>query len=416
MRIGLIVGTRPEIIKTWSVIEEIKSRKDIDLVLIHTGQHYDYEMSKVFFEDLSIRQPDYYLEVGSHPPPVLQTTRIMQEVSKVLSKEPMDILLVQGDTNSCMGAALAAVQMKVPIGHIEAGCRSFDRTMPEEINRTVIDSIANLLFAPSETAYHNLMMEGHDDSRAFLTGNTALDALEEGLRLTESRDIPAATPYAVATIHRAANTDDRGRLSQILEALSKLPMKCIFPIHPRTEKMIETFNLIDIVHGSLETTKPIGYISFINLLKHSSLVITDSGGVQEEAVLLGKPTVTIRKNTEWPETVWIGLNELTKATAADIVSSSELVMKRTETKQDNLYLGNAGHRIVDVIVNAHNKSELVYEEVSLIDRGYPELQIKESREGHLIAFDERGYPVRENGKRFLVKGYRPLKFEQDGEG
>jgi UDP-N-acetylglucosamine 2-epimerase (non-hydrolysing) len=415
MRIGLIVGTRPEIIKTWSVIEEINSSEKLELILIHTGQHYDYEMSMVFFEDLSIQEPDYYLDVGSHPP-VIQTIRIMEKVADVLSQESLDILLVQGDTNSCMGAAISSIQNGVPVGHIEAGCRSFDRTMPEEINRIVVDSIANLLFAPSETAYHNLMMEGCDDSRTFMTGNTTLDALEEGLRLTESRDIPIETPYAVATIHRAANTDDRERLSQILKALSKLPMTCIFPIHPRTEKMIETFNLNDIVHGSLEITKPVGYVSFINLLKHSSLVITDSGGVQEEAVLLGKPTVTIRRNTEWPETVWVGLNELTKAKAADIISSSELIMKRTETKQDNLYLGSAGRKIVDVIVNAHNKNELVYKEVSLIDRGYPELQIKESREGHLIAFDERGYPVRENGKRFLVKGYRPLKFEQDDMG
>ena len=412
MRIGLIVGTRPELIKTWSVIEEINSRESLELVLIHTGQHYDYELSKVFFEDLSIREPDYYLDVGSHPP-VIQTIRIMEKVAEVLSKESLDILLVQGDTNSCMGAAISSIQNGVPVGHIEAGCRSYDRTMPEEINRIVIDSISNILFAPSETAYHNLMAEGCEPIRTHMTGNTALDALEEGLRLTERHDALYDAPYAVATIHRASNTDNKERLSEILTGLSNLPMRCIFPIHPRTQKMIDEFGLEKQVQSSLELIKPVGYISFINLLKQSSLVITDSGGVQEEAVLLGKPTVTIRKNTEWPETVWIGRNILVTAQASDIISSSEEILERSKSEQTDLYLGNAGKRIVDAIVHASKENLLEFKETPLNEMGYPELRLETDSDDYIVAFDEEGYPVTKKGKRFLVKGYRPLVFEQD---
>jgi len=414
MRIGLIVGTRPELIKTWSVIEEINSRESFELVLIHTGQHYDHEMSKVFFEDLSIQEPDYYLDVGSHPP-VIQTIRIMEKVAEVLSKENLDILLVQGDTNSCMGAAIASIQCNVPVGHIEAGCRSFDRTMPEEINRIVIDSFSNILFAPSDTAYHNLMAEGCDPTRTHMAGNTALDALEEGLRLTEASEVQYDTPYAVATIHRASNTDNKERLSQILEGLSNLPMKCIFPIHPRTQKMIQKFGLECQTKSSLEIIKPVGYISFINILKHSSLVVTDSGGVQEEAVLLGKPTLTIRKNTEWPKTVWVGKNILVNALSSEIISSAEVILARSKSIQDDLYMGNAGQKIVDAIFHAKEERLLEFKETPLIKMGYPELRLQTSSEEYIVAFDERGFPILENGKHYLVKGYRPLVFEQDEE-
>ncbi|MHA2213705.1 MAG: UDP-N-acetyl glucosamine 2-epimerase, partial [Candidatus Thorarchaeota archaeon] len=177
MKAAIVVGTRPEFIKTWSVINEVKKRDEIESVLIHTGQHYDYEMSQAFFEDLSIEEPSHYLGVGSHSA-VEQTTRIAAGIAKVLAEEEPQILLVQGDTNSAMAAAIATVKSEVPVGHIEAGCRSYDRTMPEEINRIAIDAVSSLLFAPSSVALHNLLREGADPGRAILVGNTAVDALD----------------------------------------------------------------------------------------------------------------------------------------------------------------------------------------------------------------------------------------------
>ncbi len=412
MRIAVVVGTRPEFIKTWSVLKECEAREDVESILIHTGQHYDYEMSQAFFEDLSIREPDYYLSVGSATP-VLQSTKIMEGVAKVLETEAIDILLVQGDTNSCTGAALAAAQMKIPVGHIEAGCRSFDRTMPEELNRIVIDAIANMLFAPSETAYHNLMMEGCDPNRTYHAGNTALDALEEGVRLSENYPPKYNQPYAVATIHRAGNADDKERLSEILKGLSDLDMICIFPIHPRTKKMIAQFGLNHLItNENLVLIEPVGYISFMNLLKHSNLVVTDSGGVQEEAVLLGKPTITIRENTEWPETIWVGMNTLAAANASEIHSAAKTAVTK-KPEQHELYLGDAGKRIVDLIVRKHNDGELYYTPSRLRLSGYPEFRLSTEKTDTLIAsFDEAGHLTQNEGKRFLVKGFRPLTSEQ----
>jgi UDP-N-acetylglucosamine 2-epimerase (non-hydrolysing) len=411
MRIAVVVGTRPEFIKTWSVLKELDTRDDVDSLLIHTGQHYDYEMSQAFFEDLSIKEPDYYLDVGSTTT-VQQTTKIMQGVSDVLQKEEIDILLVQGDTNSCAGAALATSQMNVPLGHIEAGCRSFDRTMPEELNRIIIDSIANLLFAPSRTAFHNLMMEGSDPNRTFNAGNTALDALEEGVKHTEKYPSKYDQPYAIATIHRVGNVDKKDRLYEILIGLSKLGVKCIFPVHPRTEKMIAQFGLEHLVDSQqLELIKPVGYISFINLLKHSSMVITDSGGVQEEAVLLGKPTITIRGNTEWPETVWVGGNILVEAKSAKIQDMAKRMLSK-KYDQKALYLGGAGKRIVDIIVKKHKSDELRFVPSNLKLTGYPEFRLAKVRTEPIIAtFDEHGYLSEDEGNRFLVKGFKPLKPE-----
>jgi UDP-N-acetylglucosamine 2-epimerase (non-hydrolysing) len=392
VRIAVVVGTRPEFLKTWSVIREINRRENIELVLIHTGQHYDFELSQVFFEELSIEAPSFYLEVGSHPP-VRQTTTIMEKLATVLDTEDLDILLVQGDTNSCMGAALAAVLKGVPVGHIEAGCRSFDRTMPEEVNRLVIDSIAHLLFAPSDIALHNLLREGHTRDRAVLAGNTAVDVLEEGLRLVGTPQDSSDLPYAVATIHRAGNVDNKENLYQILKGFSSLPLRCILPLHPRTRKRADEFGFATLLtEGSLEIVEPMGYLSFLKLLQKAKLVLTDSGGVQEEAAMLGIPTLTIRENTEWPETIWSGLNQLVKADSNLIIEAATTKLKQEKTPVD-LYQGDAGQRIVDVIINRHSKNQLVNTMPNMIETGYPLLGlISGTNRDSLVKFDEHGNP------------------------
>jgi UDP-N-acetylglucosamine 2-epimerase (non-hydrolysing) len=405
MKIAVVVGTRPEFIKTWSVIEEAKNRKEVQHLLIHTGQHYDYELSQVFFEDLSIEKPDYYLGVGSLPQ-VKQIAHIMTKVADVLGEEEPDILLVQGDTNSCMAAALSAVQSKVPVGHIEAGCRSFDKTMPEEINRIVIDAISNLLFAPSTMAHRNLMKEGHEPKRAIMAGNTAVEAINEGLRLLEGKGEYSGEIYSVATIHRAGNVDVKKKLTKILTGLSSLPLKCIFPIHPRTRKRIAEFELKSIIDN--------GYLSFLNLMKHAKLVLTDSGGVQEEASLLGKPTLTLRDNTEWPETIWSGTNRLVHADAKAIRKAAEDALSLDTLPATEIYLEGAGRRIINAILESHKKGELHYKPLEMTRLGYPILGLTDVEEGEvLLAFDESGSPTDFNRKRFLVQRYRQLTFEKE---
>jgi UDP-N-acetylglucosamine 2-epimerase (non-hydrolysing) len=410
MKIAVMIGTRPEIIKTWSVIHEIKQREDASLILIHTGQHYDYEMSEAFFEDLSLEQPHHHLAVGSLPS-VEQTTEIANRLANLLQEENVDILLVQGDTNSCLGSAIAATLSGVPLGHIEAGCRSFDRTMPEEINRVVIDSVANLLFAPSEVAYHNLLREGCDPRRVFLVGNTALDALNEGLNLLGDKPIDIDSTYCVATIHRAGNTDQRERLEEILKGLSQLPMRCIFPIHPRTQKMINEFGLSHLVDKkNVELVTPMGYLSFLNLMKHSNLVVTDSGGVQEEAALLGKPTLTIRNNTEWPETIWAGLNRLVPADSQQIKHEAEQILKMKISEHRSLYEGEAGKRIIQSILASYNTGNLQYKSSDQTTMGYPMLSLKTKPKGTVVmSFDGKGrFVPSEDGKHYLVEEYVEL--------
>ncbi|MFW9975820.1 MAG: non-hydrolyzing UDP-N-acetylglucosamine 2-epimerase [Candidatus Thorarchaeota archaeon] len=413
MRIAVVVGTRPEFIKTWSVVKEIKRRSNLELVLIHTGQHYDYEMSQVFFEELSLEKPDFFLEVGAQPV-VEQSTAVMKKLSDVLLREKIDFVLVQGDTNSCLSAAIVTAQLRIPLGHIEAGCRSFDRTMPEEFNRIVIDSIANLLFAPSEVAFQNLMREGHTRNRVLLAGNTAVDALNEGLRILSSPKEGLEKPYCVITIHRAGNTDNPARLSEILKALRDLKMKCIFPIHPRTRKMIKEFDMEDLLLSSnLEIIAPLGYLSFLNLIRNASLVLTDSGGVQEEAALLSVHTITIRENTEWPETVWAGINHLAHADAREIIQIADTIQKNSKPQIGSIYKGDAGKNIVDLIVSRMLNEEMEYKIPDMIKSGYPILGLVDRDDSSaLMRFDKNGKTIFEGKAKYsIIEKYRPLEKE-----
>lgn len=409
MRIAVVVGTRPEFIKTWSVVREIKSRSEMDLLLVHTGQHYDYEMSQVFFEDLSIEKPNIFLGTGSKPRVEL-TAEIMLRMAEAISREHIDLVLVQGDTNSCMAAGLVAVQMGIPLGHIEAGCRSFDPRMPEETNRVVVDSVSDVLFPPSETAYQNLVREGASPDRIFLVGNTVRDALDEGLKLTRKSKPEFEKPYAVATIHRAENTDNADRLAGILAGLSRLTVKCIFPVHPRTRKMIHEHGLDSVARsGNLELIDPLSYLRFISLLHHAQFILTDSGGVQTEAVLLHKPTITIRENTEWPETVWTGWNRLVMPESSSILAAVESIESDVPALPE-LYPAGAGRRIVDVIWQLVEERKLRRSHSQMIKEGYPMIKLVAGKEANfLMRFNTQGLLTMSEDVRYsLVRCFRDL--------
>ncbi|HOJ97020.1 MAG TPA: UDP-N-acetylglucosamine 2-epimerase (non-hydrolyzing), partial [Methanospirillum sp.] len=311
--ISIIVGTRPEIIKMSPIIRECQ-RQNVDFSLLHTGQHYSYEMDQIFFEELNLPFPDYQLDAGSgsHAD---QTGRIMCGIENVYEKERPDAVLVQGDTNTVLAGSLVAAKMGITLGHVEAGLRSYDRTMPEEVNRVVSDHLGDWLFAPTEKARENLLKEGIDDSKILVTGNTIVDAVFQNLEIARTRDnilqSLAVKPneYFLVTAHRQENVDNPEKLQQILSALKTIReqwnIPVIFPVHPRTRKMIDQFQKP--VSG-IYLTDPIGFFSFLHLESKARLVLTDSGGVQEECCILGVPCVTLRENTERPETVDVGAN------------------------------------------------------------------------------------------------------------
>ena len=349
MKIVSIVGARPQFIKCAPVSEEL--RKNNEEILIHTGQHYDYEMSKVFFDQLGIHKPDYNLGVGSASHGK-QTGMMLVEIEKVLIDEKPDFILVYGDTNSTLAGALASVKLHIPIGHVEAGLRSFDKTMPEEINRILTDHISKLLFAPTKTAVENLKREGITKG-VHLTGDVMCDALFYGLKIAEKSKILGeldAKPkeYFLTTIHRQSNTENAENLSNILDALSSINEKVIFPIHPRTMKFMEDLGLKKKAGKNIVITKPIGYFDFIWLEKNAKKILTDSGGIQKEAYLLKVPCITLRENTEWIETVDDKWNVLVGSDKEKILDAVENFKPRE--KQQNFFGdGHASEKIASII-------------------------------------------------------------------
>lgn len=321
MKIATILGTRPEIIKMAPIIDEI-SKRGIDQIVLHTGQHYDKEMSDNFFRDLEIPSPDYNIHVGSASHGK-QTGLMMKGIEEVLVSEKPDIVLVQGDTNAVLAGALVASKLHIAVGHVEAGLRSFDMTMPEEINRRVADVASSMYFVPTVESAINLLAEGFSRRNLIITGNTVVDACFRHLEIAKKRgieeeslsrlDIENMDNILTLTMHRAENVDDRKRVTSIIEALKELDqMNIIFPIHPRTKNTLQEFGLFDEL-DSLEHVhiiKPIGYLDFLQLTSASTLILTDSGGLQEEAITLDVPALTLRYNTERPETVTSGGNIL----------------------------------------------------------------------------------------------------------
>ncbi len=348
MKIASIIGARPNFIKLAPVSREIRGK--FNEIIIHTGQHYDYEMDKVFFDELGIPEPDYHLDVGSGSHGE-QTGEMLKRVEKVLIREEPDLILVYGDTNTTLAGALAASKLHIKVGHIEAGLRSFDRRMPEEINRILVDHCSDLLFCPTKTAVKNLEKEGIVRG-VYLTGDVMVDALQRSIGIAErnSRILEKLNlglrDYYLATIHRAENTDDFKRLKAIVEAFCEIG-NIVFPCHPRTEKCLKNFGLWDTLK-QVKVIKPVGYLDMLILEKNAKKIITDSGGVQKEAYIFRVPCITLRENTEWIETVEDGWNLLVEADKEKIVK----VVREFEprNKQRNVFGdGVASRKIAEII-------------------------------------------------------------------
>ena len=337
MKIATILGTRPEIIKMAPIIDEV-NRRGIDHIVLHTGQHYDKEMSDNFFWDLEIPAPDYNIHVGSATH-AKQTGLMMSGIEEILLKERPDIVLVQGDTNAVLAGALVCAKLYIPVGHVEAGLRSFDMTMPEEINRRVADVCSSMYFIPTEESAVNLLAEGFSRKNLLVVGNTVVDACFRHLEIAKTRgfedeslknfDIDNMDNILTLTMHRAENVDVKQRVENIIDALKELTdMNIIFPIHPRTKNMLEKFGLFDELNNlsHVHIVKPIGYLDFLLLTSKSTLILTDSGGLQEEAITLDVPALTLRYNTERPETVTAGGNILVGSDKQAIVENVRKIL------------------------------------------------------------------------------------------
>ena len=360
--IYVVAGARPNFMKIAPLIKEFQKEK-INFKLIHTGQHYDYNMSKVFFDDLGIPEPDIHLNVGSASHAV-QTANIMIEFEKILIKEEPSLVVVVGDVNSTVACALVAKKLHVKVAHIEAGLRSFDMKMPEEINRLLTDQISDFLFTSEKSAMLNLKREGISAEKIFFVGNVMIDTLITNLEKAKKLNLLdkyklKKNNYALITLHRPSNVDTKENLEKLLNILNFLQekIKLFFPIHPRTKKNLELFDLEkDIENMNLYLTKPIGYLEFLNLMMNSKLILTDSGGIQEEASFLKIPVLTVREETERPITIDEGTNtiignDITKAKRyiQEIFSSNYKKGKDIE-KWD----GQTAIRIVQVIKRKFN--------------------------------------------------------------
>ena len=375
MKIATVLGTRPEIIKMAPIIDEI-ARRGIDQIVLHTGQHYDEEMSDAFFRDLEIPAPDYNIHVGSGTHG-RQTGLMMKGIEEVLINEKPDIVLVQGDTNAVLAGALVASKLHIAVGHVEAGLRSFDMTMPEELNRRAADVCSSMYFIPTEESAINLLAEGFSRKNLIITGNTVVDACFRHLEIARKKgfsneslaslNIEEMDNILTLTMHRAENVDDKRRVTHIIEALKELDyMNIIFPIHPRTKNTLQNFGLFDELNDleHVHIIKPIGYLDFLQLTSLSTLILTDSGGLQEEAITLDVPALTLRYNTERPETVSAGGNILVGADKDAILKYVKKIVEDEDfaqkmKKAENPYgQGEAAKRTVDAIVDYYDEGLL----------------------------------------------------------
>ncbi len=368
MKILLVAGARPNFMKIAPLVHELNSLQDdksagkeVTWELVHTGQHYDYEMSKVFFEDFDIPQPDYFLSAGpgSHAE---QTAKVMIEFEKVCGKAMPDIVVVVGDVNSTLACSVTAKKLNIKVAHVEAGLRSGDMTMPEEINRIVTDSISDYLFISERSGVENLNREGKAEKKMFYVGNIMIDTLYYSLKklagLPPCRNTDRE--YAVLTLHRPSNVDDRSRLEDILAALMEISndMPIYFPVHPRTEKNIKDFGLAGRIDNSnIKLMPPKSYLDFLSLWKDAVLVLTDSGGLQEETTALGIPCFTIRENTERPITIEEGTNTLVGTTQKNILEAyTSFRSGAKKGKVPEFWDGHTAERIIDILLKADVKA------------------------------------------------------------
>jgi UDP-N-acetylglucosamine 2-epimerase (non-hydrolysing) len=357
VRIVHVVGARPNFMKIAPILAACSSRAGIESVLVHTGQHYDEKMSRLFFEELGIPKPDLDLEVGSGSH-AAQTALVLQRFEPVLLERRPDLVLVVGDVNSTIACSLAAAKLGIAVAHVEAGLRSFDRGMPEEINRVVTDALSDLLLVSEPSGLENLAREGVPSEKVHFVGNVMIDTLvahrdrARGSDVLERLGVPPAG-YAAVTLHRPSNVDDPAVLRRILTPLVELSARLpvVFPCHPRTRQAIERHGLGTTAAG-FRLTEPLGYLDFLKLMMDARLVVTDSGGIQEETTILGVPCVTVRENTERPVTLTHGTNRLAGTTEAGIRDAlrGALEPRTAAPEPPPLWDGRAAQRIVDVLV------------------------------------------------------------------
>lgn len=356
-----VVGARPNFIKIAPVHRSFqKYKEEIRHFICHTGQHFDEKMSEIFFDELQMPKPDFYLGIGggSH---AVQTARIMIAFEEILLEEKPDLVIVPGDVNSTLAASLVAAKLNIPVAHVEAGLRSFDRKMPEEINRVLTDEISDYLFVTEKSGLTNLENEGVSRSKIFFTGNVMIDSLVSFMsHINKSKIIDQLSlvrgNFVLATFHRPSNVDEKENLHQLIDAINKISRerKVVFPIHPRTRNNIDKFGLSGKLGDNIIILDPIGYIDFLSLTKNAELVVTDSGGIQEETTFLGVQCITVRDNTERPITSEIGTNHMIGTDLNKVVVAAKLILDG-QIKVGSIpeyWDGKASERIVKVIYNS----------------------------------------------------------------
>lgn len=354
MRISIVLGTRPEIIKFSPIIRECE-RLGLDYFIVHTGQHYSHNMDWVFFEQLELPTADYNLDVGSGSH-AEQTGKMLIGIEKVLCEECPDVVLVEGDTNTVLAGAIAARKLAIKVGHVEAGLRSYDEQMPEETNRILTDHCSDFLFAPTEKSKNILLGEGISEEKIFVSGNTVVDAVYQNLEISKKKvnvfdklDVND-DDYFLATVHRQENVDNKRRFADILKGLvlvqEEYDLPVVYPIHPRARKQFNSFNFKT---NGVKLVEPLDYLSFLQLENNAKLILTDSGGVQEEACILHAPCVTLRYNTERPETLDVGSNVLAGTEPQQILDKTKVMLDRRNTWKNPFGDGTSGKQILHIL-------------------------------------------------------------------
>lgn len=356
MKIAIILGTRPEIIKMASVIRACQEQ-GLDYYIIHTGQHYSYELDGIFFKELNLPRPDFNIEIGSGTH-AEETAKAMMGIEKILMNKKPDIALVHSDTNTTLAGALAASKLHIKIGHVESGLRSRDRAMPEEINRILADHISDFLFTPTEKTRANLLGEGIASEKIFVTGNTIVDAVYQNLEIARDKAKSLnelnlkRKGYFLVTLHRQENADYPNRFQGILDGLGliarEFALPVIYPVHPRAEKRIREHGLK--IPQGVRLIQPVGFLDFLKLEENARLVLTDSGGIQEEACILQVPCVTLRDNTERPETLDAGSNILSGSQPDSILNSAKLMLQKPLNWHNPFGDGTAGKQMVKILM------------------------------------------------------------------
>ena len=359
MNIALVIGTRPQIIKSAPIIHASKNFSELDIAIFHTGQHYEYEMSKIFFNEMNLPDPHMNLGIGSGTH-AWQTGNMLMKLEEAFHKYNPDVVLVPGDTNSTLAGALAAAKMGIPVAHVESGARCFDMGMPEEVNRRLTDHCSDTLFTVSEWCRNQLLKEGIREEDVFLVGDTMFESIQNHEKDIEGNDIleriGVTKPYYVLTVHRAENTENDKRLKSIFKVILELDHRVVFPCHPRTRnRLIETGLMGEVESSSnMVLQRPVSYYSMLKLVRDAEITFTDSGGIQKEAYWLDTPCVTLRDNTEWRETIAQDMNALVGADPGKIIEAEEVYKKNRPARKQNPYdFGGASNKIIKTLLERY---------------------------------------------------------------